>query len=379
MKTSVNIIRILVGNLFIVSGLVKANDPLGLSYKMQEFFEIWNASLPSSSFLIPFFSSLHEHSLALSIIMITLEIMAGTALLIGWKKKPVLYLLLFLIIFFTFLTAYAYGSGKFKNCGCFGDCLPITPLTSFLKDVILLVLIIFLLIQQRYIQPLFTERRQIIALTATLLFTIGLQWYVLNYLPLVDCLPFKVGNNITEQMKIPANAVPDSFVMKFIYEKGGKRFEFNTNELPADLETYKFIDRTEKLIRKGNAEPPIKGFSLTGASGSDSTSAILEAPKTILLFTEHFKNPITSWISDLKEINKHAKSNGTPVLLVTANATAAKNMLAQNGLSDIPVFSCDNIAVRTAARTNPTIFLLQKGTISHKYSYRRIDKLKQKL
>ncbi len=379
MKTAVNIVRFLVGILFIVSGLVKANDPLGLSYKMQEFFEIWNASLPSSSFLINIFSSLHEHSLALSIIMITLEIMAGTALLIGWKKKPVLYLLLFLIIFFTFLTAYAYGSGKFKNCGCFGDCLPITPLTSFLKDVILLVLIIFLLIQQRYIQPLFTERRQIIALTATLLFTIGLQWYVLNYLPLVDCLPFKVGNNITEQMKIPANAVPDSFVMKFIYEKGGKRFEFNTNELPADLETYKFIDRTEKLIRKGNAEPPIKGFSLTGASGSDSTSAILEAPKTILLFTEHFKNPLTSWINDLKDINEKAKSKGTPVLLVTANATAAKNMLAQNGLADIPVFSCDNIAVRTAARTNPTIFLLQKGTISDKYSYRRIDKLKQKL
>ncbi len=198
MKTSVNIIRVLVSILFIFSGLVKANDPLGLSYKMQEFFEIWNVSLPSSSFLVKVFNTLHEHSLALSIFMITLEIMAGVAFMIGWKKKPVLYLLLMLIIFFTFLTAYAYASGKFKNCGCFGDCIPITPLTSFLKDVILLLLIIFLIFLQNYIQPLFSSARQLLVLSTTLLLTIALQWYVLHYLPLVDCLPFKVKGKSEE-------------------------------------------------------------------------------------------------------------------------------------------------------------------------------------
>src|SRR5215213_3577191 len=156
MRTAVRIIQILVGILFIISGLVKANDPLGLAYKMEEFFEIWNRSLSAghffaNGFLISLFNFLHAHSLFLSVVMITLEIVTGIALLIGWRKKFILYLLLALIIFFTFLTGYAYlsknpdGSAKFTNCGCFGDCLPITPGTSFTKDLLLLAMIIFLI------------------------------------------------------------------------------------------------------------------------------------------------------------------------------------------------------------------------------------------
>jgi DoxX. len=131
MKPAVNIARILVGLLFIFSGLVKANDPLGLSYKMQEFFELWG---------IPQFNS---WTLLMSVLMNAFEIIAGFALLLGWRIKLFSWLLLLLIIFFTFLTGYAYFSGKFRNCGCFGDCLPITPGTSFIKDLILLVLIGF--------------------------------------------------------------------------------------------------------------------------------------------------------------------------------------------------------------------------------------------
>jgi uncharacterized membrane protein YphA (DoxX/SURF4 family) len=139
MKPAISISRILVGALFIFSGLVKANDPLGLGYKMQEFFEVWNMGLSKGSFflnhtLINLFNFLHEHSLALAVFMIAFELIAGAALLFGWKMKLFGWLLLLIILFFTFLTGYAFLSGKFKNCGCFGDCLPITPKTSFLKD-----------------------------------------------------------------------------------------------------------------------------------------------------------------------------------------------------------------------------------------------------
>jgi uncharacterized membrane protein YphA (DoxX/SURF4 family) len=127
-RTLLQVSRILTGLLFIFSGLVKANDPLGLSYKMQEFFDLWGMH------------ALNEYSLAFSIIIIAFEIIAGMALLIGWQMKMISWLLLLLIIFFTFLTGYAYLSGQFKNCGCFGDCIPITPLTSFLKDILLLLL-----------------------------------------------------------------------------------------------------------------------------------------------------------------------------------------------------------------------------------------------
>jgi uncharacterized membrane protein YphA (DoxX/SURF4 family) len=149
MRIPVRVIQIFVGVLFIISGLVKANDPMGLSFKMQEFFELWSEGFRPGSSISASLTALHKTSLALSIGMITVEIFAGVALLLGWKKKAILWLLLLLIIFFTFLTGYAYLSGKFTNCGCFGDCLPITPLTSFLKDLALLVMIIFLLFGKR--------------------------------------------------------------------------------------------------------------------------------------------------------------------------------------------------------------------------------------
>src|SRR5215207_2598861 len=206
MRGLVRITQIFVGVLFIISGLVKANDPLGLSYKMQEFFELWNGELANSGFFlktafISLFSFLHHQSLALSVFMITLEIIAGVALLIGWMKNFILWLLLLLIVFFTFLTGYAYLSGKFTNCGCFGDCLPITPLTSFVKDLILLAMILLLLLGRKYITPVFTSAVRITILSLSLVLSLALQWYVLNYLPIADCLPFKKGNNIADQMK----------------------------------------------------------------------------------------------------------------------------------------------------------------------------------
>src|SRR3984893_2630151 len=141
MKILITVTRYIVGILFIFSGLVKANDPLGLSYKMQEFFEVWN------------FHWLDNFTLAFSIIMIVFEIVAGVAVLLGWQMKLFSWLLLVLIVFFTFLTGYAYLSGKVRECGCFVDCIPLTAGQSFSKDLVLLVLILFLFVQQRKIGP----------------------------------------------------------------------------------------------------------------------------------------------------------------------------------------------------------------------------------
>ena len=100
MKIAINIIRIFVALLFIFSGLVKAKDPYGLSYKMQEFFEVWGLT------------SLNDFTLAMALIMNIFEVLAGVAVIIGWRMKFFSWLLLLLIIFFTFLTGYTALSGK---------------------------------------------------------------------------------------------------------------------------------------------------------------------------------------------------------------------------------------------------------------------------
>ena len=370
--------RILVGLLFIISGLVKANDPLGLSYKMQEFFEVWNSALSTSHLfiakpLIQFFEYLHEHSLLLSIVMIGLEIMAGIALLLGWQKKWVLRLLVVLIVFFTFLTGYAFYSGKFKNCGCFGDCLPISPLTSFIKDIVLLVLILLLWALQKYIQPFATKLFRNVTLIIFLLLTIGFQWYVLTYLPVADCLPFKKGNNISQQMQLPPGARPDSFAIRFIYKKEGKNYEFLPTTFPADLGSYTFVDRIDKLITKGNAEPAIKGFSLMGTSDADSTQQVLELPNALLLF--HLKNPSSdTWKDDFSEIYQWAAEHHVPIFVSTSTKSKTAQIVAGTPFQDIPIFTSDVTVIRTASRTPLTLYFLNKGTVVNKWSNASFEK-----
>lgn len=362
MKILINIVRVIVGLLFIFSGLIKANDPLGLSYKMQEFFELWGMT------------QFNDHTLWLSIVMIAFEIIAGVALLLGWRMKLFMWLLLLLIVFFTFLTGYAYLSGKFKNCGCFGDCIPITPLTSFVKDLVLTVLILFLFRHKDKIRPLFNNKVSVALMLLATVFSFGVQWYMLNYLPMFDCLGYKKGKNITEQMKIPAGAIRDSFDIRFIYEKDGKEHEFSVSEIPSDT-TYKYKSRTDKLVRKGNAEPPVKGFSLSGVTDEDSTAVVLSQPQAIVIFSEDFGKANGSWKNDFAPLYAAAKAKSIPVYAVTGRMDNAQHAVQGTPFSDMQIFTCDITAIRTASRANPTVYLLKNGTIEEKQSYRRMDKV----
>jgi uncharacterized membrane protein YphA (DoxX/SURF4 family) len=370
MKTLIQIIRVLVGLLFIFSGLVKANDPHGLSYKMQEFFEVWGIH------------GLNEWTLPMSVVMNAFEIIAGFALLLGWRIKLFSWLLLLLIVFFTFLTGYTYVTGKPANCGCFGDCLPITSKTSFLKDVILTILIAFLLRYQLKIKPVFNHKAGTAGMILVTVFAFGLQWYTLKYLPVVDCLPFKKGNNIAEKMKMPANAVPDSTVVTFVYRKEGKEVEFTADNFPADFskDKYEFVRRYDKMVREGrNNIPAIKGFVLTGDSNADSTTYVLEQPYVILLFIEKIKEAGETWKENFGKIYKDAGLKNIPVFLITASAGDKDLLLKGSSFSDITVFKCDYKAIQTAARSNPCIYLIQKGTVLHKYSGKDMKKMMKEI
>lgn len=386
MKTIITICRIIVGLLFIFSGLIKANDPLGLAYKMEEFFEIWNTGLEGSSFflkniLIGLFDFLHHHSLFLAVVMIAFEIIAGVALLLGWQMKLFIWLLLLLTIFFTFLTGYAYLSGKFKNCGCFGDCIPITPFTSFLKDVVLTILILFLFFKRKWIQPLFAKKITIGLMVIATLLSFGIQWYTLNYLPVFDCLPYKKGKNIPQQMKMPADAVPDSTVITFIYEKQGKKIEFTSSQFPADFDsTYIFKSRYDKIVRPGkNNEPPIKGFVLTGITDADSTAIVLAQPYAVFFYFIDFSTSSSKWRNDFIALYKKAGEKNVPVYVITARMTEAMRVFSDPAFAGIQLFNCDNTAIKTASRTNPSIYLIQEGNILDKWSYKETKKAIRRL
>jgi len=365
MKLFINISRIFVGILFIFSGLIKANDPLGLSYKMQEFFEVWNIHW------------LDNYTLVFSIVMIAFEIVAGVAVLLGWRMKLFSWLLLLLIIFFTFLTGYAFLSDKIKECGCFGNCIPLTAGQSFAKDLLLLALIVFLFVNRNKIKPFLSNLNSQIILILTIIISFSIQWYVLQYLPFTDCLPYKVGVNIPEKMKVPPGAIPDSTVISFIYEKNGKQVEFTADKFPSDFDdSYKFIKRYDKLVRKGNAEPDIRDFSLVTLSGNDTTQQILQQPGyTIFVFAKELPDSNPPWNKEFSVIFSGKKMKNIPLYFITANAEQVEVYLGRNGFTmyDITILKCDATAIKTAARANPTLYLLKHGTIINKWSAAEFD------
>ncbi|MEO8584156.1 MAG: BT_3928 family protein, partial [Flavitalea sp.] len=301
--------------------------------------------------------------LTFSILMIAFEIIAGVAVLLGWKMNVFSWLLLLLILFFTFLTGYALFSGKIRECGCFGDCIPLQANQSFIKDLVLLILILVIFPFRHKIWPLFKPAPSFLLLFFTLICSFSLQWYVLKHLPLIDCLPYKIGNNIPDKMKAPPGSIPDSTVIFFTYEKNGKQSSFTADNFPADFDdSYKFIKREDHVIRKGTSVAPIRDFSLQTVSGNDTTQALLNEPgiKMLLLVKDGYKPG--SWKESLDAVVISALQKNIKSFVVT-NLDALPDINS----ALIPLRT-DGTAIKTAARYNPTIFLINQGTIINKWS-----------
>lgn len=370
MKTAVNISKIIVGVLFIFSGLIKANDPLGLSYKMQEYFEVWRQYSPLYNIMI----WLDDYALPFSIIMIILEIVVGVAILLGWYKRFFSWLLLLLIIFFTFLTGYAVLSGKIKTCGCFGDCIPLTATQSFIKDLALLALIVVIVIGTPYIRPVFSRTVNLFIVVIATILVSAFQWHVLKHLPVADCLPFKKGNNVLDLRKMPANAVQDKLEFKFIYEKNGKQKDFNPAALPDS--TWTFIKREDVIVEKGkNNEPPIKDFFLATLSGTDTTEAILNQPNSYyLFFIKDFNDGTNKWLTGFTSVYSFCKQRKVPLIVIASQPATAQKFFNKTNNYDVPVFSCDATALKTASRTNPSLYLMKGPIIKNKWGWADFDK-----
>lgn len=364
MRIMLGLTRIFVGILFIFSGLIKANDPMGLSYKMQEFFEIWGMHF------------LNDLTLGLSIMMIAFEIIAGIAVLLGWQFRLFSWLLFMLIIFFTFLTGYAVFSGKIKECGCFGDCIKLTADQSFAKDLVLLLLTGLLLWKRDSIRSLFSNSLSIMLMLLVTIGSFWVQFYVLNNLPLVDCLPYKTGLTIQDQMKIPEGATPDSTVINFVYQKDGKEVEFDAEHFPSDFNdsAYTFIRRYDKLIREGNAKPPIKDFVIIAPSGNDTTQMLLNDPvDQWILFVRSAGNENEDWYDEFYLLSKQALQKKIALIVVTPDADALASIFNKKKIN-VLIMKGDLVAIKTAARSNPTLYHLSRGRIIDKYGKANLNK-----
>ncbi|MFY8187931.1 MAG: BT_3928 family protein [Flavobacterium sp.] len=363
MKILTHIVRFLVGTLFIISGLIKLNDPIGFSFKLEEYFEANVLDIP---FLVPF-------ALPLALFVVIVEVILGVALLLGAFRKLTLWSLLSMIVFFTFLTFYSAYFNKVTDCGCFGDALKLTPWESFAKDVVLLVLILWLMFKKEFIKPFFTQKGNVLITLVATVWCIYFGYYVLNHLPLKDFRAYKIGTNIQKGMEIPAGAEKSEYEMVFIYKINGVDTEIPYDDvmngkIPADAE---FVDRKDKLIKQGYV-PPIHDFTLE-LNGEDYTEDILNMPKVLIFVSYDLSKASADGLAKLEDLHQKARAKNYFVMGVTASGEEGIAVAKQQHQLTFDYYFCDATTLKTIERANPSIVVLEKGTITQKKHYNDLE------
>lgn len=360
MKYVIWFVRIVIGLLFIFSGLVKANDPMALAYKMNEFFEAWDMNY------------MLQYSFYFSVFMIALEVICGVAMLVGNVFRLYSTLLLLLSIFFTFLTAYALYSGKIKECGCFGDCIKLSNTVTFYKDIVLSVLALFLYIYRYRVFPVFDKGYiNVIILAIGTLGVCGFEWYTLHHLPVKDCLAYKAGTNIWEKMQPDANAVAPEFATTFVYEKNGVKKEFTSANYPWKDSTWKFVSSKTTQTKEGSGQPEIHDFSLTDADDKDQTQAILTTKGyTFIWFLREPDKANMANLDKLRNLIAKAGAMHIPFYVAcSADREMCKTYQEAWNMKDVPFMIIDGTVSKTVIRTNPGLVMLKDGVVMNKWSY----------
>lgn len=355
--------RLFVGILFIISGLIKLNDPLGFSYKLEEYFS-------EPVFNMPFFV---PYSLAIALFLVILEVVLGVMLLIGYKSKLTIWLLLLLIVMFTFLTFYSAYYDVVKDCGCFGDALHLTPWQSFSKDVLLLFFIVILFLNKKLIKPLFTNKTQNILVLASIILCSFMGYWVINHLPLKDFRPYKVGTNIRTDMTIPDSAPKSVVEMIFIYKVNGVDKEFSEKDLMSIPEGATFVDRKDKIIVQGYV-PPIHDFKLE-LDGQDDTQMILSKEKALLIVAYDLEKANPETLQKLDKLYKDATAKGYYVTLLTGSPNESIEASKKKYKFDFDVHFCDATALKTIERANPSFVILNYGIVKQKVHYNDLNNL----
>jgi len=356
MKILRSVSRILIGLVFIFSGIVKAIDPLGSAYKFHDYFQAFNIG------------SLNWLSLPLAILLCTAEFIAGFSVLTGLRQKTGIWVVMILMVIFTPLTFILALTNPVSDCGCFGDAIHLTNWQTFGKNIILIALAIVLYAGRKQVKHLFSTFTEWVVIASTVVIFILFSLGNLRYLPVLDFLPYKTGVKIADKMVVPEGVPVDEYRTTFIYEIDGIKKEFSLNNYPADDTTWKFVDQKSVLIKKGY-QPPIHDFSITSMNGEDLTQKVLSYPGySVLMISKKLLEADNKQLVNGFELGNYCMGNGIDFYILTASGTDEVKSY-DNGLQ---FCSVDETTLKTIVRANPGYILLKDGTIIGKWSWANV-------
>jgi hypothetical protein len=346
--------RYFVGALFIFSGLIKLNDPVGTQIKMEEYFEVFADDFGS------FFGYFIPWSLEIGMIMIILELALGVAILVFWRMKWTGWTLLSLMVFFTFLTFYSAYFNKVTDCGCFGDAIKLTPWQSFTKDVVLMAFVFHLFWYKHTYVPVLRKREGDALILAVSALSLFLGVYAIRHLPFIDFRAYKVGNNIAQQMQ-----PQEQPIIEYVFEKDGKQI----NSLKYLTEDgYKYI--SSRVTNEGKIKPKITDYSVTSPEGEDKTAYSFEGNKLMIVIYNTEKASSKN-ISAIRDLAKNLEGKIDCMILTGSTLEAIEKFRHENQLA-VPFYFVDATVLKTIIRSNPGIALWKNGIVLGNWHYNDI-------
>lgn len=409
MKYLLHFSRIFVGNLFIFSGVVKANDPLGFSYKLEEYFHEFGMH----------WSWLDEILVPMAAILCIVEIVLGVAVLLGYRMKIVSWSLLLMIVFFTILTGASAIFEIVRSCGCFGDAIPLTPWQSFYKDIILLVLIGVIFFKRNEIKPwedimsllyVFIISTGIMLVLANMLewhmevqvfallwLTVVVKWlykkkdiaapvgivislvyslylcvWSINHLPFKDFRPYAVGKNLPEQMILPPNAKPPIYENRLTYknkntgeEKSLNDQEYTASKIWEDSD-WEWVSTDSELIQEGD-EPKITDLSIMAPNGEEITDRVMAEPNVLLAVMYDFSKTEVDKLEGLAQLAEELKNVKMRFGGLSSASNEENNAFRMEHNLSFPFMTVDGIVLKTIVRSNPGLIFIDKGTVKGKW------------
>ena len=352
--------RTVVGLTFILSGFVKAIDPLGTQYKIQDYL----AAIPPSLSLPDMLTLLMSVSLSM------VEFTLGAFMLTAISRRLTARLTLLFMVVMTAVTVWIYIDDPVKDCGCFGDALTLTNLETLLKNIVLLALAALVAWRPTHIGRLMSRSNQMLLGQMLMLTPVALSFWCLYDLPLIDFRPYHIGADIKAGMEIPDGAEQPVFDTTFIMEKDGERREFTLDNYPDS--TWTFVDSKTVTVKEGYV-PPIHDFSITAADGEDITDMVLgREGYTFLLISPDLDKADDQNFGDIDQIYEFCQDNSIPFYCLTASTEKSQQHWQNITGAEYPFCMTDATTLKTMIRSNPGLMLLEKGVVRGKWSHNRL-------
>ncbi|MCX8079867.1 MAG: DoxX family protein [Bacteroidia bacterium] len=363
-------VRILTGGLFIFSGFIKANDPVGFSYKLEEYFEVFKNDTG-----IGLLDWMAHGALFFSIFICALEMALGFFLIFGYRVRLTLWLLILQIIFFTFLTFYSACFNKVTHCGCFGDFIKLKPWESFWKDVVLTFFITILFGGKEQIRPVTNPLTLHTLAVISLIVSIWFPIYTWRHLPVFDFRPYAIGENIKKNMEYPPNYQPAKYETRFLYKnlKTGEIKEFDMSNYPwQDTLNWAHDSTMNKLVQEEKNPPKIKDFNLMDLNGNNLTDSLLNFKGYMFWIVMYDLSKSTSdkeVYLKLNDIYRLSEKEKIPFFALTSSNAGEIDKFKHEYQIPWDFLISDGTVLKTMIRSNPGIMLIKAATVIHYWHY----------